>query len=85
MTIQFKCKHCGCETAVSEEYAGMSGDCTKCGRAITIPALKVVSSGKIKSSHIGWIVALPAIYPIILFILFVCVFGLLFLVVSCTS
>jgi hypothetical protein len=40
MSIPFTCPHCGARTKVSEEYAGQTGPCTRCGKTITIPPLQ---------------------------------------------
>src|SRR5215469_2943912 len=37
MPIPFICPHCGHETDVSDEYAGQSGPCAKCGATVTVP------------------------------------------------
>lgn len=37
MPIRFTCPHCGHETDVSDEYAGQSGPCARCGKTITVP------------------------------------------------
>jgi prepilin-type processing-associated H-X9-DG protein len=37
MPIAFTCPHCGHETDVSDEYAGQSGPCARCGQTITVP------------------------------------------------
>jgi hypothetical protein len=37
MPIAFICPHCGQQTDVSDEYAGQSGPCAKCGATITVP------------------------------------------------
>ena len=37
MPIHFTCPHCGITTDVSDEYAGQSGPCTRCGKTISIP------------------------------------------------
>ena len=37
MPIQFTCPHCGLQTNVSDEYAGQSGPCAGCGKAVTVP------------------------------------------------
>jgi hypothetical protein len=34
--MAFTCPHCGNQTQVSDEFAGMSGPCAKCGQTITI-------------------------------------------------
>jgi prepilin-type processing-associated H-X9-DG protein len=39
MPISYACPHCGNQTQVSDEFAGMSGPCAKCGQTITIPGL----------------------------------------------
>ena len=37
MPIHFTCLHCGHATDVSDEYAGQSGPCARCGKTITVP------------------------------------------------
>ena len=37
MPIDFTCPQCGARTNVSDEYAGQTGPCAKCGGMITIP------------------------------------------------
>jgi prepilin-type processing-associated H-X9-DG protein len=37
MPIQFTCPHCGAQTEVSDEFAGQSGPCARCGKPITVP------------------------------------------------
>jgi prepilin-type processing-associated H-X9-DG protein len=37
MPILFTCPHCGKQTTVADQYAGMSGPCSGCGQTITIP------------------------------------------------
>jgi hypothetical protein len=39
MTIPFTCPHCGTQTDVYEQYAGLSGPCAVCGKMITVPGL----------------------------------------------
>jgi prepilin-type processing-associated H-X9-DG protein len=39
MPIDFTCPHCGERTKVSDEYAGRSGPCARCGKTIAIPPL----------------------------------------------
>ena len=39
MPIPFSCPHCGAATEVSDEFAGMSGPCARCGQTIAIPPL----------------------------------------------
>lgn len=38
MPIAFSCPYCGNATQVSEQYAGQSGPCSRCGKTITIPS-----------------------------------------------
>lgn len=38
MPIDFTCPHCGLATSVSDEYAGQTGPCARCGQSITIPS-----------------------------------------------
>jgi transcription elongation factor Elf1 len=37
MPIQFQCPHCGLETPVDERFAGQTGPCRQCGKAVTVP------------------------------------------------
>jgi len=37
MPIPFTCPHCGHQTSVDERYAGQTGPCASCGKAITVP------------------------------------------------
>ena len=37
MPIPFTCPHCGHQTSVDEQYAGQTGPCASCGKAITVP------------------------------------------------
>ena len=37
MPIQFACPHCGKQTTVADQYAGQSGPCAGCGKAVTVP------------------------------------------------
>jgi prepilin-type processing-associated H-X9-DG protein len=37
MPIKFTCPHCGATSDVADQYAGQSGPCVHCGKAITIP------------------------------------------------
>jgi prepilin-type processing-associated H-X9-DG protein len=37
MPIPFTCPHCGVQTSVAEQYAGLSGPCAGCGKTVTIP------------------------------------------------
>jgi hypothetical protein len=37
MPIDFRCPHCGVQMNVADQYAGQTGSCATCGRAITIP------------------------------------------------
>jgi hypothetical protein len=37
MAIPFTCPHCGTQTNVDDRFAGQSGPCSHCGKAITIP------------------------------------------------
>ena len=39
MSFLFTCPHCGAQTYVSEQYAGRSGPCARCGQTITVPPL----------------------------------------------
>ncbi|MFO0902464.1 MAG: DUF1559 domain-containing protein [Pirellulales bacterium] len=38
MPIDFACPHCGNRTQVADQYAGMSGPCSRCGQTITVPS-----------------------------------------------
>ena len=38
MPVEFSCPHCGHDTIVSDQYAGQTGACAKCGEQITIPS-----------------------------------------------
>lgn len=40
MPFWFACPHCGLETWVTEEYAGRSGPCARCGRLVAVPGLR---------------------------------------------
>jgi prepilin-type processing-associated H-X9-DG protein len=40
MAISFTCPHCGHQTQVSAEFAGMTGPCVNCGQQITVPPLE---------------------------------------------
>jgi len=37
MPIAFTCPHCGHQTNVADQYAGMSGPCAQCGQTVTMP------------------------------------------------
>ena len=37
MSIHFTCPHCGVAAEVDQRYAGQTGPCANCGKAITIP------------------------------------------------
>jgi hypothetical protein len=37
MPISFSCPHCGKQTSVADQFAGQSGPCAACGKAVTIP------------------------------------------------
>ena len=37
MPIQFQCPHCGLKTLVDERFAGQTGPCRQCGKAVTVP------------------------------------------------
>ena len=75
MPITFICPHCGHETDVSDEYAGQSGPCVRCGKTITIPLPGQESFGigfgtqspaalpRIKRST-GWAVSLLAMMAV---------------------
>ncbi len=39
MPFLFTCPYCGAQTYVSEQYAGQSGPCARCGQTITVPPL----------------------------------------------
>lgn len=41
MPIHFTCPHCARETDVSDEYAGQSGSCARCGKTITVPLVYI--------------------------------------------
>lgn len=45
MPFSFTCPHCGHETTVGDEYAGMSGPCSRCGKTITMPAASMPTRG----------------------------------------
>ena len=38
MPISFTCPFCGVETNVSDQYAGQSGPCARCGKMVTVPS-----------------------------------------------
>ena len=38
MPFQFVCPHCGAETVVDDQYAGQSGNCFSCAKAIQLPS-----------------------------------------------
>ena len=38
MPIDFACPHCGNRTQVADQYAGMSGPCSRCGQTVTVPS-----------------------------------------------
>ncbi len=40
MPFWFACPHCGLETLVTEQYAGQSGPCARCGRTVVVPSLR---------------------------------------------
>lgn len=40
MPFWFACPHCGLETWVTEQYAGQSGPCARCGQVIVLPDLR---------------------------------------------
>lgn len=40
MPISFICPHCGRYTDVAENYAGMTGPCSGCGRPVAVPTLE---------------------------------------------
>ncbi len=46
MSIPFVCPHCGHQTTVGPEHAGLSGNCAKCGNLITVPAGAAGAPGK---------------------------------------
>ena len=37
MPIPFQCPHCGAQTEVEDRFAGQTGPCRQCGRAVTVP------------------------------------------------
>ena len=37
MPVHFTCPHCGRTTDVADQYAGQTGPCAGCGKAITVP------------------------------------------------
>jgi hypothetical protein len=44
--IHFICPHCGVATDIAQKFAGQTGPCAHCGRAIIIPALGGEPSGR---------------------------------------
>ena len=44
MAIRFTCPRCGKVTDVADQYAGQTGPCTACGKAITIPGTPAAGS-----------------------------------------
>ena len=43
MSQLFTCPHCGVQTRVPEQFAGLSGPCASCGRTIRVPAPSALS------------------------------------------
>lgn len=50
--IKYNCPHCNNELNIPEEYAGKSGTCKRCGKAISVPTLEFeLSDLATKKSH----------------------------------
>ncbi len=45
MAIRFTCPHCGRVMDVGDKFAGQTGPCTACGKAITIPGSPAAAAG----------------------------------------
>ncbi len=58
MPILFTCPYCGVQTNVSDEFAGQTGPCVKCGKTVTIPRPESGFAPAPKSSSNTWIVLL---------------------------
>jgi prepilin-type processing-associated H-X9-DG protein len=50
MPINFTCPHCGHNTGVADQYAGQTGPCTGCGKAVTIPTPPGVAPAEVAYS-----------------------------------
>lgn len=53
MPIAYTCPHCGKQFSVAEQYAGQTGSCAACGKAITIPVLGGVAGGFVPAKSKG--------------------------------
>ena len=70
MPISFTCPHCGLQTNVSDEYAGRSGPCAGCGKAVTVPPRsQPVPYAPPKSSSAGPIVLIVVLVLLLLSVL----------------
>jgi len=56
MPIPFVCPHCGLQTRVADQYAGLSGPCLGCGKTVTVPMVAPGSRAAAQGSGVGVVV-----------------------------
>jgi len=58
MPISFTCPHCGLQTRVAEQYAGLAGPCLGCGKTVTIPMAVPGPGAAAQGSGVGAVVVI---------------------------
>jgi prepilin-type processing-associated H-X9-DG protein len=72
MPILFTCPHCGLQTTVADQYAGLSGPCAGCGRTVTIPIVVGVSPPAAQGTGAGTAILIVVLVAAVLVGLLVC-------------
>jgi len=72
MPIPFTCPHCGVQTSVAEQYAGLSGPCAGCGKTVTIPIVVGVLRPAAQGAGAGTTIVIVVLVVAAVLGLFVC-------------
>jgi len=72
MPIPFTCPHCGVQTSVAEQYAGLSGPCAGCGRTVTVPIVGGVPRPAAQGSGAGTTILIVVLVVAVVLGLLVC-------------
>jgi prepilin-type processing-associated H-X9-DG protein len=64
--IHFTCPHCGAATQVDEQYAGLTGPCVQCGKAVAIPISGGVVQAPSRGANTVVIIAVVAVLGVVL-------------------
>ena len=72
MPIPFTCPHCGFQTNVAEQYAGLSGPCAGCGRTVTVPIVVGVPGPAAQGAGAGTTILIVVLVVAVVLGLFAC-------------